>query len=147
MTDPETNSLQANAAAGGTIHVILACVVPLLLMVVFVVLSPSPSFTYEGSLLGNLSGEYWYCNTAVLWFGWRLGGETKFAHELPLKFWLSSIVTFAIVSMLFAQSVWLAADAAPANASPYATYYIQYVLLTYLIVYLGHRKIGVKKDG
>ena len=148
MTDSETHSYPAGTPSGsGTIHKVLACVIPLVLMMVFAALSPSSPFTFETSLLGNVSGEFWYCNTAVLWFGWRLGGETKRAGELPLKFWLSSIVIFAITAMLFTQSVWLAADASEANAPRYATYYIQYVLLTYLIVYLGHRKIGVKKDG
>jgi|GEM_PF-3714627 len=145
MTEPKTELVRP-AAGNGALHTVLACVVPLLLMMVFVVLSPVSPFTLDGSLLGNLTGEFWYCNTAVLWFGWRLGGETKFAHELPLKYWLSAVVTFAITAMLFAQSVWLAADASASHASPYATYYIQYVLLTYLIVYLGHRKIGIKKD-
>ena len=147
MANQRTESYGPTATNGaGFVHKILACAVPLVLMMVFVALSPSPSFTLEGSLLGHMSGEFWYCNTAVLWFGWRLGGETKTADQLPLKYWLSSVVIFIIALMLFAQSVWWAVDASQDNASPYATYYIQYVLLTYLITYLGHVKVGAKKS-
>ena len=146
MTDQQTeSSAPVPASVPGAVHKVLACLVPVTLMMVFAALSSGGAFTLAGSVFSHVTGEFWYCNTAVLWFGWRLGGETKTADQLPLRFWLSALVIFAITLMLFAQSVWIGAEASPANASRYATYYIEYVLLTYLITYLGHIKVGAKK--
>ena len=137
------------------LHSVLAIVVPLVLACVFVILSPISPFALDKTFFAYLSGEFLYCNTAVLWFGWRLGGETHHAEQLPQRFWISAIVIFLITLMLYqyasvnATCPWGMAQCTSGEAystlARYFSYYLEYVVLAYLIIFLGHIKIGVHK--
>jgi hypothetical protein len=137
-------------------HVALAIVVPLCLVTVLILLSPSGPFSSDALFYNQINGEFLYCITGVFWFGWRVGGETRRQDELPSQFWVAALTIFVIVLMLFEYASWsntstaaqnlLAATGSPsANLARYPSYYLFYVGLSYLIIFVGQRKIGAHK--
>ncbi len=124
-------------------HLIAAIAVPLGLMMLFVFYVPGSPFSSQSWVFNQISGELLYCLAGVFWFGWRWGGETPTALWLPRRFWIASIVIFIITLMLFTYAEWVGAS--ETVLARYPTYYIFYVLLTYLVLVVAQRKVGAAK--
>ena len=67
------------------------------------------------------------------------------AAQLPKRFWLMALIAFVINMMLRQYEITRDPSAPPEIAARYVTYYFEYVVLGYLTLYLGHKKIGSKR--